>query len=300
MRAWAIFDIHGTCDDRIFKSALHSAHSASDEALGAHILTFWAAAAYNCDQPAEAESIASAALSAVRGKAAPRVQALVHARRARARSHLGDGRCWSDLDLAERNLHRAEQSPDDDEPEWAYWMNLAEFQGSRASTQLTMGRPGDAEATFAAAARAFDGGAVRDHALYLTRQADAQWRQGHHEQACGTAHQAWTSPSRSARSARLAPCRAWSPPWPRTAVFRPYGTCANGSQPSPDAVRRRDRPGQTMGGRPARVSRHTVRHDIGRRSPASPRNPSTNPLNHTPRFPEDRKRQTLITIQTAR
>lgn len=190
MRAWAIFDIHGTCDDRIFKSALHSAHSADDQALGAHILTFWAAAAYNCDRPVEAESIASAALSTVRGKACPRVQALVHARRARARSHLGDDRCWSDLDQAERYLHRAEQDPDEHEPEWAYWMDLAEFQGSRASTQLAMGRPGDAEATFAAAARAFDGGAVRTHALYLTRMAGAQWLQGHHEQACGTTHQA--------------------------------------------------------------------------------------------------------------
>ncbi|MGW2105084.1 XRE family transcriptional regulator [Streptomyces sp. NPDC001948] len=190
MRAWAIFDVHGSCDDRIFKSALHSAHSAQDSALGAHILTFWAAAAYNCDRPAEAESIATAALSTVRGKASPRVEALVYARRARARSHLGDKRCWSDLDFAEHHLHRAEQSADEEEPEWAYWMNSAEFQGSRASTQLAMGRPHDAEATFAAAARAFDGSAVRTHALYLARQADAQWRQGHHEEACGTAHRA--------------------------------------------------------------------------------------------------------------
>ncbi len=190
MRAWALFDVHGSCNDRIFKSALQSAHSAGDLGLGAHILTFWAAAAYNCDRPAEAESMASAALSTVRGKAAPRVEALVYARRARARSHLGDARCWSDLDFAERHLHRAEQDKDASEPEWAYWMNLAEFQGSRASTQLAMGRPRDAEDTFAAAARAFDGGAVRTHALYLVRQADAQWRQGHYEESCGTAHQA--------------------------------------------------------------------------------------------------------------
>ncbi|MEU6331547.1 XRE family transcriptional regulator [Streptomyces sp. NPDC047049] len=190
MRAWAVFDVHGECDDRIFKSALHSAHSADDPALGAHILNFWAAAAYNCDRPADAETMATAALSAVRGKASPRVEALVYARRARARSHLGDARCWSDLDFAERHLHRAEQGENDGEPEWAYWMNVAEFQGSRASTQLAMGQPRDAEATFAAAARAFDGGAVRTHALYLVRQSDAQWRQGRLEQACGTAHQA--------------------------------------------------------------------------------------------------------------
>ncbi|MEU7317884.1 hypothetical protein [Streptomyces sp. NPDC007083] len=59
--------------------------------------------------------MASAALSTVRGKAAPRVEALVYARRARA--HLGDERCWSDLDLSERHLHRAEQDKDESEPE---------------------------------------------------------------------------------------------------------------------------------------------------------------------------------------
>ncbi|WP_258020655.1 hypothetical protein [Streptomyces anatolicus] len=105
MRAWALFDVHGSCNDRIFKSALQSAHSAGDPGLGAHILTFWAAAAYNCDRPAEAESMASAALSTVRSKAAPFVEALAYAGRARARSHLGDERCWSDLDFAERHLH---------------------------------------------------------------------------------------------------------------------------------------------------------------------------------------------------
>ncbi|RLU82509.1 transcriptional regulator [Streptomyces griseocarneus] len=192
MQAWATFDVHGLCDDRAFTSALHAAHSAGDAALGAHILTFWAAAAYNCDRPADAETLASTALSTVRGKTAPRVEALVYARRARARSHLHDERCWSDLDHAERHLHRSDRSKGD-EPEWAYWFDLAEFQGSRASSQLTMGLPRDAEATFAAAARAFDGSdrsALRTHALYLVRQADAQWRQGHYEQACGTAHQA--------------------------------------------------------------------------------------------------------------
>lgn len=61
MRAWALFDVHGACSDRTFTSALHLAHSAGDPALGAHVLTFWAAAAYNCDRPAEAENMATAA-----------------------------------------------------------------------------------------------------------------------------------------------------------------------------------------------------------------------------------------------
>ncbi|MEW2434305.1 hypothetical protein AB0952_08990 [Streptomyces caniferus] len=38
------------------------------------------------------------------------------------------------------------QGENDGEPECAYWMNVAEFQGSRTSTQLAMGQPRDAEA----------------------------------------------------------------------------------------------------------------------------------------------------------
>jgi hypothetical protein len=189
IRAWAAFDVYDRCDDQTFKSALQCAHAADDTELGAHILTFWAAAAYNCDRPADAEAMASAALTTVRGTASPRVQALVFARRARARSHLGDSACWSDLDQAQHHLQRAQETGAQ-EPEWAYWFDPAELAGSRASSQLTMGQPANAEQTFADAARAFAGGAVRTHALYLVRQADAQLRQGHPEQACGTAHTA--------------------------------------------------------------------------------------------------------------
>jgi hypothetical protein len=189
MRAWAAFDVHDRCDDQTFKAALQAAHAAEDRALGAHILTFWAAAAYNCDRPAEAEAMASAALSAVRGTTAPRVQALVYARRARARSHLHQDNCWTDLDQAERQLQQAQDS-DAEEPEWAYWFDPAELAGLRASSQLTMGLPAQAECTFAQVARAYAGNTVRTHAVYLARQADAQLRQGHIEQACATANTA--------------------------------------------------------------------------------------------------------------
>ncbi|WP_327591360.1 hypothetical protein OHA25_60525 (plasmid) [Nonomuraea sp. NBC_00507] len=189
MRAWGVFDVHDRCDDRTFRTALQAAHAADDRLLGAHILTFWAAAAYNCDRPAEAESLACTALAEVRGKAAARVEALVYARRARARSHIGDDGCWEDLDRAEQLLHIANRNAGD-EPEWAYWFDESEFQGSRASTELAMGHAEEAENTFAAAARMFNGNAVRTHALYLVRQADAQRRQGHLEQACDTAHAA--------------------------------------------------------------------------------------------------------------
>ncbi|MFD9688413.1 XRE family transcriptional regulator [Kitasatospora sp. NPDC059088] len=191
IRAWAGFDVHGRCDDYTFTTALRCAHAAGDRDLGAHILTFWAAAAYNCDRRVDAEAMASTAMASVHGKAAPRVQALVRSRRARARSHLGDDNCWEDLDLAEALLaEAAQQGADEDEPPWAYWFDLHELQGARASTQLTMGRPAEAEATFAASALAFEGDAQRTRSVYLVRQADAQRQQGHLEQACATANQA--------------------------------------------------------------------------------------------------------------
>ncbi|MFF2618848.1 tol-pal system YbgF family protein [Kitasatospora sp. NPDC058046] len=189
IRAWAVFDVAGRCDDLTFKAALQAAHAAGDSALGAHILTFWSAAAYNCGRAADAEAMASAALAAVRGKAAPRVEALVLARRARARSHLEDSGCWSDLEAARDLLEAAERNPDD-EPDWAYWFDASEYEGCLASTQLAMGHADQAEETFARQARAFSGTAVRTQAIYLVRMADAQLQQNHLEQACATANQA--------------------------------------------------------------------------------------------------------------
>jgi hypothetical protein len=207
IRAWATFDVHGRCDDAAFRTALHCAHAADDPALGAHVLTFWSAAAYNCDRAPEAETLASTALTAVRGRSAPRVQALVHARRARAWSHLGDENCWTDLEHATRLLDQADSDPDPEEPEWAYWFDAAELLGCRASSQLAMGRPEAAEGTFTEAARSFAGDQVRTHTLYLTRQADAQLRQGHIEHACDTAHRALDLAAEISSQRTVAPLR---------------------------------------------------------------------------------------------
>ncbi|WP_259316774.1 XRE family transcriptional regulator [Kitasatospora xanthocidica] len=188
MRAWAAFDVHGRCDDVAFKAALQAAHAADDPALGAHTLTFWAAASYNTGRAVEAHALASAALAAVRGRAAPRVEALVLARRARARSHLHDVGCWRDLDAAQTKLEAA-RLDQTGEPEWAYWFDGSEYAGSLASTQLAMGRADQAEKGFALSAREA-AGTVRTQAIYLVRAADAQLQQGHVEDACATAHHA--------------------------------------------------------------------------------------------------------------
>lgn len=54
------------------------------------------------------------------------------------------------------------------------------------------------------------------------------------------------------------------------------------------------------GGRPSRVSRHTVRHRIARRSPAGSRTPSTNPPNHARKPATDRVRTSVSSVQMPR
>jgi hypothetical protein len=188
MTAWGIFDVEDVCADTVFDSALRAAQAASDPALGAHVLAFWSIAASNTGRAGDAEAMVSAALTAVRGRTTPRVEAMLYSRRARARARLGDSRCWHDVGRASDCLDAV--SPGQDDPEWAYWFNRAELLGVTASTHLDCGQPARAEHAFADAAALFPRERIRTQALFLTRQADAQLRQNDLERACATASRA--------------------------------------------------------------------------------------------------------------
>ncbi|MFD3920169.1 XRE family transcriptional regulator [Streptomyces sp. NPDC058595] len=187
MHAWATFDVHDTCADGTFDAALRSAHAASDPLLGSHILAFWSIAAHNSGRPADAEAMTAAALSAARGRTTPRVEAMLLSRRARTRAHQNNPACFADLDRAAELLAT---STGHDDPPWIYWFDKSELLGALASTHLDMNRPDRAEETFTEAAALFPADRVRTRALFLTRRADAQCRQGELEKACATAAQA--------------------------------------------------------------------------------------------------------------
>ncbi|MEU1621480.1 helix-turn-helix transcriptional regulator [Streptomyces sp. NPDC005722] len=189
MHAWAVFDVQSHCPDAVFESALRCAHAASDTILGSHILAFWCAAAYNCGRPDDAEAMAAASVSAARGRTTPKVEAMLLTRRARARAHQRDATCFRDLDQATELLATSATTGDTD-PEWAYWFDQSELLAARASCELDLDRAAQAETTFAQAAALYPADRVRTHALYLTRQADAQWRQNDLERACATANRA--------------------------------------------------------------------------------------------------------------
>ncbi|WP_367141083.1 MULTISPECIES: XRE family transcriptional regulator [Streptomyces] len=189
MQAWAAFDLHDQCADGIFSAALRSAHASSDSALGAHILAFWAIAAYNSNRAADAEQMTAAALSATRGRTTPRVEAMLLSRRARARAHQHNDAAFADLDRSATLLAAAERSAGE-EPEWVRWFDQAELLGAQASTHLDLNQPAHAERLFHQTAQLFPADRIRTQSLFLARQADAQWRQADPERACATAHRA--------------------------------------------------------------------------------------------------------------
>ncbi|WP_197361357.1 transcriptional regulator, partial [Streptomyces clavuligerus] len=186
--AAAAFDIHGTCADTAFDTALRTAHAAGDQALGANALAFWTVSAYNTGRLQDAETMATTALAAVRGTH-PRIEALVITRRGRARAHLGDARCQHDFDRAETLLDQADERGEPG-PDWSYWFDRAEILSARASSHRDLGEHQQAEHLFRHATGLFPSGAVRDRALYLSRQAEAQLAQGHIDHATATANTA--------------------------------------------------------------------------------------------------------------
>ncbi len=191
MHAWAQFDAHDQCADAVFHAALRAAHASGSHVLGSHVLAFWSIAANNTGRPDAAEDMIATALSAARGRTTPRVEAMLHSRRARARARRGDLAALTDLGRAAELLHAAEhETPKDPDPEWVYWFDPAELAGVTGSTHLDFGQPGRAEQAYVEAAALFPADRTRTRVLFLGRQAEAQWLQDDPERACATGHQA--------------------------------------------------------------------------------------------------------------
>ncbi|WP_240796342.1 XRE family transcriptional regulator [Streptomyces sp. RFCAC02] len=191
MHAWAQFDAYDQCADAVFHAALRAAHASGDPVLGSHILAFWSIAAGATGRPDAAEDMIATALTAARGRSTPRVEAMLHSRRARARARRGDQAAFTDLGRAAELLHASEhETPKNPDPEWVYWFDAAELAGVTGSTHLDFDQSGRAEQAYIEAAALFPADRVRTRVLFLGRQADAQWLQGDADRACATAHHA--------------------------------------------------------------------------------------------------------------
>src|SRR5437868_4866508 len=85
MAGWMRFDAgQHAAAQRYFHAALRAAHISGDRLLGANILAFAAIQQYSVGNPHDADTMIRTAQAAVRGRSTPTVDAMLHARRARA------------------------------------------------------------------------------------------------------------------------------------------------------------------------------------------------------------------------
>ncbi|MEW2620936.1 transcriptional regulator [Streptomyces sp. NPDC048106] len=190
---WLSFDSgHHAAAQRYYLTALRAAAAADDHATGANTLAFMAIQTYSTGNPADAVDLVQIAQNAVGPGGTPRVKAMLHARIARAYAKTGQTKQCARALNAAYDAHA--QGPHDDDPAWSYWLSTGELENLSGSCALDLGDPARALRHFdAALAAAYDQeGYHRDHALYLTRTAEAHLAQGDVEHACASASRAVT------------------------------------------------------------------------------------------------------------
>jgi transcriptional regulator with XRE-family HTH domain len=108
---------------RFWLAALHAAHTAGDNSLGAHVLGFMSEQAGSLGNLDDSARMAGTAVAGYKGRS-PRVSAILHMRAARSYAMLGDTPgCRSYIDSACDALRNS--PPESGEPGWAYWMDEA-------------------------------------------------------------------------------------------------------------------------------------------------------------------------------
>ncbi|MFI9206391.1 tol-pal system YbgF family protein [Streptomyces sp. NPDC053048] len=193
MCGWLHFDAGRHAGAQSFYiTALRASATAGDRATGANILAFMAIQTYSTGNPQDAVNLVRTAQEQAAGHSTPRVRAMLHARAARALSKTGDRKaCARELDAA-RDAYA--HGTHDDDPPWSYWLDAGEIEMLSGSSALDLGDPRTALHYFEAAYKAAyaTDGYVRDHALYLTRAAQAHLDLGDLDAACATATKALT------------------------------------------------------------------------------------------------------------
>lgn len=193
LNGWLSFDSgHHAAAQRYYLTALRAAAIADDHTTGANTLAFMAIQTYSTGNPADAVDLVETAQTALGRGATPRVRAMLHARTARAHAKTGQQKSCARALNAAYDAHA--HGPCDDDPAWCYWLTTGELENVAGSCALDLGDAARALHHFhAALAAAYDRDSChRDHAIYLTRTAEAHLAQGDIEHACASATQAAT------------------------------------------------------------------------------------------------------------
>ncbi|MGP4104789.1 hypothetical protein [Nonomuraea sp. KM90] len=189
LAGWCAYDSGNHADaERHFIAALRSAASAGDDTIGALTLAFWANVRYTGRDPRGALGLLNGALTS-RRVSCPRVLALLHVRRARAYSLLGE---TVPAYRAAKAAFAAYGRPGEDVSA-LYWMNMGELHQFAGSAALSLGEPRRAIEHFDAAVRGEDAynaeQEARGAAIYLARRSEAHLALGDLDAAVEVAEQ---------------------------------------------------------------------------------------------------------------
>ncbi|MFF2615917.1 helix-turn-helix domain-containing protein [Kitasatospora sp. NPDC058046] len=173
--AWCTFDQgRPGVAQRYFDASLRASAEAGDATGGIYTISFAAVQLYSTGQADRAVALLETARSQLRRHSTPRMEAMLAARTARAMSKTtAKAATGRQLRLAHDMLDRG---PQDDEPEFLYWVTRSEVEMIAGSCALDLGDPAEALRRFEAGMRAHpsvDEEFPRSHAIYLARAAEA-------------------------------------------------------------------------------------------------------------------------------
>jgi hypothetical protein len=181
--------------EEFYLLALRAATAADDPVATANTCAFWAITRYSGGDPHGAAYLAEDGLRYAGRFDSPRLEAVLHARRARAHAKAGEHRAAARAQDAAFAAYDRARSPEE-EPDAVYWVNLGELHSWAASNATNLGDPARALAHFEAIpaahqAEGYDTGAYpRAAALRLARTAEAHIARGDIDAAAAAAHQA--------------------------------------------------------------------------------------------------------------
>lgn len=178
---WTAYDSgrHGLAEE-YYLSSLRAAASSGDEITTANVLGFWAVLRYATGDPRGGADLVAAAAGRSRHIGSAKVDAMLHATRARAHSYAGEAReTRQALDAAFVAFDRS-RDHDAEEPDCVYWLTLGELHMKAGSCELTLGSPDRALQCFTQASgdlkinTALQEDFPRDVAIYLAREGEAR------------------------------------------------------------------------------------------------------------------------------
>lgn len=181
--AWTAYDSgHHALAEEFYLAGLRAAATADDPAITANVLAFWAMQRYSTGDAQGAADLITHALTHTGRIGSARMEAMLHARLARAHAKAGHDRASlraQDASLAAYD--RARDQADAEDPDCVYWVNLGELRMLHGSCALDLQQPQKALTQFETSTRELretdayqQDEFPRSAAIYLGREAEAR------------------------------------------------------------------------------------------------------------------------------